>query len=118
MGSLGQRMAVRAVRGGDDVTLLQRAANPNGNCLLTDRHVEEPGQLARAEALLDLLLEAPNEQHLAEELPQQLGRAPFLSTLATGASVVATKIGACRSRSSTESSSRACPRSGPTRGSS
>ena len=37
VGSLGQR-AVRAVRGGDDVALLQRAADPHGHCLLTDRH--------------------------------------------------------------------------------
>ena len=32
----------------------------------------KPGQLARAEPLLDLLLEAPDEQHLAQEVPQRL----------------------------------------------
>ena len=74
VGSLGERVPVRTVRGGDDVALLQRAADSHGHCLLADRHVEEPRQLARTEALLDLLLEAPDEQHLAEELAQQLGR--------------------------------------------
>ena len=39
-----------------------------------DRDVEEPGELSRAEPLLDLLLEAPDEQHLAEELAQQVLR--------------------------------------------
>src|SRR4029077_2330243 len=33
-----------------------------------DRHVQESGQLARPETLLDLLLEAPNEQHLPQDV--------------------------------------------------
>ena len=47
---------------------------PDGAGLLADRDVQEPGQLARAEALLDLLLEAPDQEHLAEELAQELLR--------------------------------------------
>ena len=62
------------VRGGEHVAFLHGAADPDGDCLLADRHVQESRELARAEALLDLLLEAPDEQHLAEELAQQLGR--------------------------------------------
>jgi hypothetical protein len=34
---------------------------------LSDRDVQEPRQLTSAEALLDLLLEAADEEHLAEE---------------------------------------------------
>ena len=40
--------------------------------LLADRDVEEPGQLAGAEALLDLLLEPADEEHLAEEAAEHL----------------------------------------------
>ena len=56
---------------------------PDGDGLLADRDVQEARQLAGAEPLLDLLLEAPDEQHLAEEVPQALGRdgRPFSSTL-------------------------------------
>jgi hypothetical protein len=44
----------------------------------------KPGQLAGAEALLDLLLEAPDQQHLAEEVAQRSSRQPlFCSTFAT-----------------------------------
>ena len=65
-------MPVRAVRRGDDVLVLQRGADADGDGLLADRDVQEPGQLAGAEALLDLLLEAPDQEHLAEELAQDL----------------------------------------------
>ena len=70
--SARERVAVRAVRGGEDVAVLQRLADADGDGLLADRDVEEAGQLARAEALLDLLLEAPDEQHLAQEVAQRL----------------------------------------------
>jgi hypothetical protein len=63
-------MAVRAMGRRDDVAVLQRAADPDGTGLLTDRDMQEAGQLPRAEALLHLLLEPPDEQHLAEELAQ------------------------------------------------
>ena len=78
--ALGERVAVGAVRRGDHVAVLERAADPDGDRLLADRHVEESGQLAGTEALLDLLLEAPDQEHLAEELAQRLlGQgAPFL----------------------------------------
>src|SRR4029079_18213433 len=43
-----------------------------GDRLLPDRDVQEPRQLARPEPFLDLLLEAPDQEHLAEELAQPL----------------------------------------------
>ena len=85
MRALGERVPVRAVRGRDHVALLERAADADGDGLLADRDVEEAGQLARAETLLDLLLEAADEQHLAEEVPQLLlGRGPLLLDLRHG----------------------------------
>jgi hypothetical protein len=65
-------MAVRAMRGRDDVPVLERAADADGARLLPDRDVQEPGELARAEALLHFLLETPDEQHLSEELAQEI----------------------------------------------
>ena len=56
----------------DDVLRRERRADAARDRLLPDRDVEEPGQLARPEALLHLLLEATDEQHLAEELAQPL----------------------------------------------
>ena len=47
--------------------VVERAADADRDGLLPDRDVEEPRELAGAEALLDLLLEAPDEEHLAEE---------------------------------------------------
>jgi hypothetical protein len=60
--------------GGDDVTLVERAADADRDGLLADRHVEEAGQLAGPEPLLDLLLEAPDDEHLAEQLLEPLRR--------------------------------------------
>ena len=48
------------------------AHTPRRDRLLPDRDVQEAGQLAGAEALLDLLLEAADHEHLAEELAQAL----------------------------------------------
>src|SRR4030095_5642166 len=88
-------------------------------------HVEEAGQLAGAEALLDLLLEAPDEEHLAEEIAQQLVRdGAFLldpghggkcTRLGTHADPVSS--GPCAWPSSGRSSSGACPTAGRRRGS-
>jgi hypothetical protein len=61
---------VRAVRGGDHVAVLERAADSDRYGFLADRNVQETRQLAGSEALFDLLLEAPNQQHLAEEIAQ------------------------------------------------
>ncbi len=74
-----------AVGRGEHVAVLHRRADADLGRLLADRDVQEPGQLAGAEALLDLLLEAPDQQHLAQELAQPLlARAPvFFSTLTT-----------------------------------
>ena len=60
------------MRGGEDVAVLHRLADPDCDRLLADRDVEEPGQLARPEALLDLLLEVPDQEHLPEKLAQPL----------------------------------------------
>src|SRR6185312_6139415 len=58
------------------VAVRERPTNPDRDGLLADRDVQEPRQLAGAEALLDLLLEAPDQEHLPEELAQGLLRDP------------------------------------------
>ena len=76
-------------------------ADADGDRLLADRDMEEAGQLARAEALLDLLLEMPDEEHLPEEVAQPLlrerpplaldlchGAESMLSGMTTGATTV------------------------------
>ena len=74
--TLGDRVPVRAMGRGDDVLALERRAHACGDGLLPDRDVEEARQLARPKALLDLLLEASDEQHLAEEPAQSFLRDP------------------------------------------
>ena len=69
-----ERVAVRAVRRREDVAVLHRAADADADRLLADRDVQEAGQLAGAEPLLDLLLEAADQQHVAQELRQLLLR--------------------------------------------
>ena len=77
-----EHVAVRAVGGAEDVAVLHRLADADLGRLLADRDVQEAGQLAGAEPLLDLLLEAPDEQHLAQELAQPLlGQRPPLLDL-------------------------------------
>ena len=69
----------------DDVALLQRAADADRDGLLADRDVQEAGQLPGAEPLLDLLLEPPDQQHLAEEVAQiRLRERSFLLHLRHG----------------------------------
>src|SRR6185437_15542683 len=65
-------VAVRTVRRREDVAVRHRLADTDRDGLLADRDVQEPGQLARTEALLHLLLEAADEQHLREEVLQRL----------------------------------------------
>ena len=56
----------------DAITSSRRSAaqTPVAVASCADRDVQEPGQLAGAEAVLDLLLEPADEQHLAEEPAQ------------------------------------------------
>ena len=61
---------MRAMRRADRVAVLERAADADGDRLLADVGVEESRQVAGAEALLDLLLEAPDQQHLARGTPR------------------------------------------------
>ena len=83
-----ERVPVRAVGRGEDVAVVHRLADADRDRLLADRHVQEPGQLAGAEPLLDLLLEAPDQEHLAQELAQPLlGQAPFRLDLRHGLSL-------------------------------
>ena len=67
---LRERVSVGAMCRRDDVALLQRAADADRDGLLADGHVQEPGKLPGPEPFLDLLLESPDQQHLAEELAQ------------------------------------------------
>ena len=71
-----ERVPVGAVRRREDVSFGHGARHADGDRLLADGDVQEARQLAGAELLLDLLLEAPDEQHLAVELSQALLREP------------------------------------------
>ncbi len=63
---------MRAVRRGEDVAFLHRLADADGRRFLPDRDVEEARQVAGAEPLFDLLFEAADEEHLPQEVPQNL----------------------------------------------
>ena len=76
MGAAREGVPVGAVRRREHVALRHRARHAHGHGFLADRHVQEARQLARAELLLDLLLEPADEQHLAVELSQALLREP------------------------------------------
>src|SRR5438270_2418052 len=67
-----ERVPVRAVGRREDVALLHRLADADGDGFLADRDVQEARQLTRAEALLDALFEAADQQHLAQEVAQAL----------------------------------------------
>ena len=83
-----ERVAVGAVRRAEDVAVLHRGADADLGGLLADRDVQEAGQLAGAEALLDLLLEPPDQQHLAQEVAELvLGKGALLLDLRHGLSV-------------------------------
>jgi hypothetical protein len=70
VGSLGQAVAVPAVRRGDVVVLLERRADPACHRLLTDRDVDEAGDVAIAELARDAGLERPDPGHLTQVLEQ------------------------------------------------
>jgi hypothetical protein len=70
-GPVCEHMPMGAVRGGHEVALFERAADADRDCLLTDAGVQEAGEVTGTETLHNLLLEAPNEQHLAQE-PEEL----------------------------------------------
>src|SRR5579862_108968 len=75
-----QGVRVRPMGGGEHVAVLHRVADADRDCLLPDRDMQEPRQLAGPKPLLDLLFEAPDQQHLAEKAAQPLVRQhpPFL----------------------------------------
>ena len=75
-----ERVPVSAMRRREDVAVLHRLADADRHRLLPDRDVEEAGQLAGAKPLLNLRLEPPDEEHLAEEVTQPIfgKRAPLL----------------------------------------
>ena len=68
MRALRERVPMGAVGRRDHIAVLERAAHADGARLLADRDMEEAGKLARAEALLHLLLETADEQHLAQDV--------------------------------------------------
>ncbi len=68
--ALGDRVRVRAMGRRDHVVGSQRGTDAAGDRFLANRDVEEARQLTCAEALLDLLLEAPDHEHLAKQLAQ------------------------------------------------
>ena len=77
-----ERVAVGAMGRAEDVAVLHRRADADLGRLLADRDVQEAGQLAGAEPLLHLLLEAADEEHLAQEVAQPVfGESPPLLDL-------------------------------------
>jgi hypothetical protein len=81
---LRKGVTVGPVRRSDHVAVFQCPANADRDSLLPDGDVEEAGQLAGAKALLDLLLETANEEHLAQEILQTVGRCRLLAFLQPG----------------------------------
>ncbi len=67
-----ERVPVGTVRGREDVAVGHRLADADVDGLLADRDMQEARQVAGAEALLHLLLETPDQQHLAQELAERL----------------------------------------------
>ena len=67
-----------AMRGRHEIALFERAADADCDCLLADAGVQEAGEVTGAEALHNLLLEAPNQQHLAQEPEELLARQAFV----------------------------------------
>ena len=67
-----ERVPVGAMGRGEDVAVLHRLADADLGRLLADRDVQEPRQVAGTEPLLDLLLETPDQEHLAQEVAQPL----------------------------------------------
>jgi hypothetical protein len=69
----------------EDVAVVQGLADTDRDRFLADRHVEETGQLACAEALLDLLLEPPDQEHFAQKRAQPIvAQRPFALNLRHG----------------------------------
>jgi hypothetical protein len=62
-----EHVSVRAVGRADHVAVFERAADTDCDRLLADRSVEEASELPGAEALRDLLFEAPDQLHFAEK---------------------------------------------------
>ena len=70
--ALGERVAVRPVRGGDPVGRPEHVADADGDRLLALVLVERPRDLALEEEVVDRLLEAADQEHL----PVQPGEVP------------------------------------------
>ena len=97
--ALRDRVAVGTMCRGDYIVALERGAHARGSRLLADRDVQEPRQLAGAESLLHLLLEAADQEHLAEEAAEHLFRHPrppgpaFSSTVAIERPLCSSRFG-------------------------
>ena len=61
-----------SVSGSEHVTFGHGLADADIDGFLADRDVQESRQVAGAEPLLHALFEAPDEQHLAQELAERL----------------------------------------------
>jgi len=71
--ALGERVRVRAVGRGDHVAGRERGAGADCHGLLADCDVNKAGDLAVPVALLDLLLELPDQEHLLQEASELAG---------------------------------------------
>src|SRR5205085_6361905 len=89
-----EHMPVGAMRRAEDIAVVHRLADADVGGLLTDRDVEEAGQLAGAEPLLDLLLEPADQQHLPQQLAQPLLR-QRTSFLDLGHSYLSVRFSSC-----------------------
>ena len=84
MRSFCKRVPVGAVRRADHVAVFQCPADADRDSFLPNGNMEESGQLAGAKALLHLLLETANQEHLAQEILQTVGRCRLLAFLQPG----------------------------------
>ena len=65
-------VGVGPVRRSDHVAVCECSTDADRDRLLPDRHVQEAGEITCPEALLDLLLEPPDQQHLPQEAQKLL----------------------------------------------
>jgi hypothetical protein len=71
---LRDRVAVAAVRRGDDVVIAQRRHDAGGHCFLADVEVQEAGHPPAFHELARLLLEEPDTHHSAVQIEQHFWR--------------------------------------------
>ena len=104
----GERVAVLAVGAGDVVVGPERGEAAHRDGLLADVEMAEAADLAEAVRLAGLLLEAADEQHLAEPVAYSSARSGSRPPLGTWRSGVAATVDPAITRSLGRAAARAC----------